>query len=68
MGCGRLKSIFDCYSVASRQLFNYQKSSILFSPNVTSNVWCQIIALFGLAKVLAYELYLGLLVMIGRNR
>lgn len=66
--CGRLKSIFDCYSMASRKHFNYEKSFILFSLNVAPNVLCEITALFGLAEVSAYEHYLGLPAIIGRNR
>lgn len=66
--CCHLKGIFYCYSAASRQNFNYDKSSILFSPNVTHNVRCDIKTLFGLAEVPIYERYLGLPAMVGRNR
>lgn len=38
-----------------------------FSPNMAPNVWRKITALFGLTEVLAYEKYLGLVAMIGKN-
>lgn len=53
--CGRLKSIFDYYSVALGQIFYYNKSFILFSPNLAQNVRSKITALFDLVEVPNYE-------------
>lgn len=59
---------FYCYSAASGYIFNYDKSFILFSPNVTQNVQREITNLFGLAEDSIYERYLRPPAMIVRNR
>lgn len=51
--CRHLKRIFESYTTASGQCFNYEKSSLLFTPSVTAEV-------FGFSVVSAYDKYLGL--------
>ena len=43
--CKHLKAIFDCYSMASRQLFNLDKSSMFFSCKTKTD---QVVALKGI--------------------
>lgn len=42
-----LKYIFDSYTIASRQCFNYDKSFLLSSPKVKPGVHWAIIQVFG---------------------
>ncbi|KAH9780472.1 hypothetical protein KPL71_008088 [Citrus sinensis] len=66
--CMHLKIIFECYAAASGQLFNYDKSSMFFSGNITNGVIMAIKNIFQLNVVSRHEKYLGLPSMVGRKR
>lgn len=65
--CKNLKEIFDCYAQASGQIFNFEKSSMLFSVKTPKGHIIAIIGLFNLKVVSSHEKYLGLSSMIGRK-
>ena len=66
--CQNLKRIFDCYSTASSQLFNFEKSSMFLSGNIQDGQASSIKDIFQLNIVSRHERYLGLPSMIGRKR
>lgn len=66
--CNQLKEIFDCYTKASRQMFNYKKSSMFFSGKILEAQIAAIKGIFKFKVVSKYEKYLGLPSMIGRNK
>lgn len=66
--CQNLKRIFDCYSTASGQLFNFEKSSMFLSGNIQDGQASSIKDIFQLNIVSRHERYLGLPSMIGRKR
>ncbi|KAH9680916.1 reverse transcriptase domain-containing protein [Citrus sinensis] len=66
--CQNLKRIFDCYSAASGQLFNLDKSSMFLSGNIQAGQAATIKDIFQLNIVSRHEKYLGLPSMIGRKR
>ena len=66
--CMHLKIIFQCYAASSGQLFNYEKSSMFFSSNITNSVITAIKNIFQLNVVSRHEKYLGLPSMVGRKR
>lgn len=66
--CQHLKTIFDCYTRASGQLFNVDKSSIFFSGNTKAEEVSAIKGIFNLNVVSRHERYLGLPSMVGRNK
>ena len=66
--CKHLKTIFDCYTTASGQLFNLDKSSMFFSGNTKADRVAAIKENFHLNVVSRHENYFGLLSMIGRNK
>lgn len=66
--CKNLKEIFDCYAQASGQIFNFDKSSILFSGRTPKGKITAIRGLFNLKVVSSHEKYLGLSSMIGRKK
>lgn len=66
--CTHLKAIFDCYTVASGQLFKFEKLSMFFSSNVGDDKISAIKNLFKLNVVSKHEKYLGLPSMIGRKK
>ena len=66
--CQNLKRIFDCYSTASGQLFNFEKSSMFLSGNIPAGQASKIKEIFQLNIVSRHEKYLGLPSMIGRKR
>ena len=66
--CGNLKKILDCYSAASGQIFNFEKSSLFLSGNVQYDRATAIGQIFQLNVVSRHEKYLGLPAMIGRKR
>lgn len=63
-----LKAIFECYTAASGQLFNYKKSSMFFSGKIPCGQIAAIKAIFQLNIVSRYEKYLGLPSMVGKKR
>lgn len=68
MECHQLKHIFDIYTKASGQVFNYEKSSLLFSPNTLGHIKTAVQNIFNLEVVSHHEQYLGLPSMIGKNK
>ncbi|KAH9719688.1 reverse transcriptase domain-containing protein [Citrus sinensis] len=66
--CKHLKAIFDCYSMASGQLFNLDKSSMFFSGKTKADQVAAIKEIFQLKVVSRHEKYLGLPSMVGRNK
>ncbi|KAH9679641.1 putative reverse transcriptase/RNA-dependent DNA polymerase [Citrus sinensis] len=58
--CSNLKCIFDRYGSASGQIFNYEKSSMLFSNNVHNSQIEIIKGIFQLNVVSKHNKYLGL--------
>lgn len=66
--CAHLKSILDKYSAASRQVINYDKSSILISPNASPANVRLLQSTFNLSIVSCHDIYLGLPSMIGRKK
>ncbi|KAH9698518.1 reverse transcriptase domain-containing protein [Citrus sinensis] len=65
--CSHLKAVFECYSRASGQIFNYQKSSMFFSQNTEKDRATAIKDIFQLQVVSRHEKYLGLPSMVGRK-
>ena len=66
--CKALKAIFDHYAAASGQLFNFNKSSMVFSGKIPVNRINAIKSIFELNVVSRHEKYLGLSSMVGRNK
>ncbi|KAH9768956.1 reverse transcriptase domain-containing protein [Citrus sinensis] len=66
--CTKLKMILDCYSMASGQIFNFEKSSFFLSGNVQQAQATAIGNIFHLNIVSRHENYLGLPAMVGRKR
>ena len=66
--CKHLKEIFDIYAVASRQIFNFQKSSLFISGQIPTSQAAAIKDIFKLNVVSKHEKYLGLPSMIGRKK
>lgn len=66
--CNQLKEIFYSYTKASRQLFNYEKSSLFFSGKIPEAQIAAIKGIFKFKLVSKYEKYLGLPSMIGKNK
>ncbi|KAH9800276.1 hypothetical protein KPL71_000599 [Citrus sinensis] len=56
----RLKALFECYTSASGQLFNYEKSSMVFSGKLPQGQIATIKDIFQLNVVSRHEKYLGL--------
>ena len=66
--CINLKAIFECYAVASGQIFNFEKSSIFFSVNTPAAQVAAIKNIFKLQVVSRHAKYLGLPAMVGRKK
>ncbi|KAH9722904.1 putative reverse transcriptase/RNA-dependent DNA polymerase [Citrus sinensis] len=66
--CRNLRKIFDNYATASRQVFNFEKSSMFFSSSTSSGQREEIRSIFGLNVVSKHEKYLGLPSMIRRKK
>lgn len=66
--CKHLKEIFYCYTQASGQLFNLEKSCMFFSGKISEAQIIAIKGIFNLKVVSKYEKYLGLPPMIGINK
>lgn len=66
--CRELKKIFDCYTAATGQIFNYEKSSMLFSSSTSQREVEEISSIFELTVVSKHEKYLGLPSMVGRAK
>lgn len=66
--CKNLKAIFDCYAAASGQLFNFEKSSLVFSGSIPKDRAEAIKNIFQLNVVSRHGKYLGLPSMVGRKK
>ncbi|KAH9717652.1 reverse transcriptase domain-containing protein [Citrus sinensis] len=66
--CKNLKAIFDCYAAASGQLFNFEKSSLVFSGSIPEDRAEAIKNIFQLNVVSRHGKYLGLPSMVGRKK
>lgn len=66
--CRELKKVFDYYTAASGQIFNYEKSSMFFSSSTSQQLGEEISNIFYLAVVSKHEKYLGLPSMVGRAK
>ncbi|KAH9728181.1 hypothetical protein KPL70_008921 [Citrus sinensis] len=66
--CKHLKRIFNCYTKAFGQIFNFEKSSTFFSGKITSEQILTIRSIFQLKVMSKYEKYLGLPSMLGRKK
>ena len=66
--CKNLKAIFDCCTAASGQLFNFDKSSMVFSGKIPPDRVNAIKNIIQLNVVSRHEKYLGLPFMVGRNK
>lgn len=65
--CCSLKEIFVVYSATFGQCFNFEKSLMLFSPNVYAVVHRAVTEIFGFPVVPAYARYLRLPAMVGQK-
>jgi hypothetical protein len=61
-----LKNILNIYELASGQMINKDKSSILFSPNTSSTTRQQIKAIMSINQEAKNDRYLGLRVSVGK--
>ncbi|GAA0169726.1 hypothetical protein LIER_24143 [Lithospermum erythrorhizon] len=74
LGCATLsetakfKSILDTYKSWSGQLVNAQKSTLLFSPNVSGTTRATILEILGMTEVNSHGKYLGLSTTIGSSK
>lgn len=66
--CKHLRKVFDCYVEASRQIFNFDKSSMFFSRKIVEGQVAVIKDIFKLNVVTRYEKYLRLPSMIGKKK
>ncbi|KAH9651249.1 reverse transcriptase domain-containing protein [Citrus sinensis] len=66
--CRILKGIFDSYAAASRKVFNFEKSSMLFSSGTSQIQKEEFKNIFRLNVVTKHERYLGLPSMVGRRK
>ena len=66
--CKKLKDIFDCYAAALGQLFNFEKSSLVFSGRIPEDRAEAIKNIFQLNVVFRHGKYLGLPSMVGRKK
>ncbi|XP_019178142.1 PREDICTED: uncharacterized protein LOC109173362 [Ipomoea nil] len=63
-----VKKCLDRYSVASGQLVNYDKSSIIFSSNTGTEVRIVVSECLGVRETVDFGKYLGLPSVLGRNK
>ncbi|WVZ60116.1 hypothetical protein U9M48_010177 [Paspalum notatum var. saurae] len=66
--CSGAPTILEAYELASGQVINKDKSSILFSPNTTSHIKQSFRSVFSINQEAMNEKYLGLPVAVGRSR
>ena len=66
--CHNLLEILEIYAKSSGQVVNFDKSTILFSPNERSDTKQQILNESRIHAVAFFEKYLGLSTMLGRTR
>lgn len=66
--CTNLKAAIYCYAAASGQIFNYDKSLMIVSGDISASQMDIIKNIFQLHAVLRHEKYLGLSSMVGRKK
>ena len=66
--CGSLQRIFQVYEAASGQQLNRTKTSLFFNSNTDTSVKEEIKNRFGEQVIKNHEKYLGLPLMVGRNK
>ncbi|XP_008242862.1 PREDICTED: uncharacterized protein LOC103341160 [Prunus mume] len=66
--CSRLKGLLDDYCLASGQLINYEKSSLMFSANTPEDVKTNISSIMGIRGFDNSGIYLGIPMTWGRSK
>ena len=66
--CTVIKDFLSCYGENSGKVVNFDKSSILFSQNIEEGVTSHICSSLGVSVCVNNSKYLGLLLIIGRNK
>lgn len=66
--CLEINCVLNAYEKASGQSVNLRKSSILFSPNLSSKVKLQLAGILGMDQADEHSEYLGLPTVAGLNR
>ncbi|XP_062014504.1 uncharacterized protein LOC133731044 [Rosa rugosa] len=66
--CYQIHEVLEIYGRASGQLVNFNKSSIVFSKNVSVFVQEEVASLLGMEVVESHEKYLGLPTYVGRKK
>ncbi|KAK8578036.1 hypothetical protein V6N13_076705 [Hibiscus sabdariffa] len=65
---GHLKDLLSLYGDCSRQVVNFEKSSVFFSTNVISENRQDVCRILDITEVDNPETYLGLPAIVGRNK
>lgn len=60
--------ILDKYARASDQIINNDKSSMVFSPGISQEVWVGVQEVLGIPVVDRFEKYLGMPAVVGRSK
>ncbi|XP_024190496.1 uncharacterized protein LOC112194497 [Rosa chinensis] len=66
--CYQIQEVLETYGRASGQLVNFDKSSVVFSKNVTDYMQGEVADLMGVEVVDSHEKYLGLPTYVGRKK
>ncbi|XP_061999168.1 uncharacterized protein LOC133716477 [Rosa rugosa] len=66
--CYQIQDVIETYGRASGQLVNFDKSSVVFSKNVSDYMKEEISSLLGVEEVESHEKYLGLPTYVGRKK
>ncbi|XP_024196065.1 uncharacterized protein LOC112199256 [Rosa chinensis] len=66
--CYQIQEVIETYGRASGQLVNFNKSSVVFSKNVTDYMQGEVAGLLGVEVVDFHEKYLGLPTYVGRKK
>lgn len=63
-----IQTILSMYEKASGQKVNGQKTNLFFGKSVSDNTKIALKDFLGVLEIKEYEKYLGLLVVVGRNK
>ena len=63
-----IQNILTSYEHASDQKINWEKTTLFFSKAVSNDMKREIMDLLGVAEIKEYEKYLGLPVVVGKNK
>ncbi|KAJ8768947.1 hypothetical protein K2173_023942 [Erythroxylum novogranatense] len=66
--CAQLKLLLHKYELASGQSVNFQKSGLLFSPNVSPNLKSHMSSILGVFSAMENGKYLGLPSLVGKSK